>query len=814
VDRSKYRSLFIDEARENLGQFTRELIALEKLQSLESADPATAKNHWDTLFRAAHSLKGMGASMGYGPFADLAHQIEDLADCGRGGMALDAEAYDLLLEGADALESMVEQVADEKEESLSAFDLPERIKAVVAAIKRAPTPAADEPTAPASAKSAAQPEGDQVAAAAPPPSLPDGCTLIADVWLGQNTPAAGARAMIVGKKAAGIPGFLLCLPEKKDLTQTDFNTHPIQIFFGADAPPDDELGAKLKKLPAVDRVELKKPDAQATSAAPPQSPSPEKAPGPAPPERPSPSEPPEDTLDAQRRGKIAVQVRFVDGIQAPHVRAFMVYRKLSTLDGFLRSEPGADALRAGKFDEQNLRLIFDAAGMNADQVKAVVQDVHGVAEANFVDADEATEEQAQRVPEKRSPTQKKDERTVRIKTAILDDFIDSVGELLLTRSRLRGLLPAVEAAGYEELVDEVDRLTRDLHETVMAARMTPLSTITSRLPRVVRDISRKTNRPVDFEVLGAEIELDRAILDELLNPLIHMVRNAVDHGHEGRDRRQSLNKSSTMKLTLSASRDRDLVVITLKDDGGGIDPAKVKAKALQRGILEPHQAAQLSDQDAVNLVCAPGFSTAEAVSETSGRGVGMDVVKATLEHLGGTLDIRSMVGGGSTFIMRLPLTVAIIQVLVVEEGAGDASTAYAIPTGRVERSVELSPSLVVKAQGQRYVRLDGELVPLFSLARELGFEEAPFSARDIAVVVGNDEGHVALRVGRVTGQEEVMVKPLGRPLSSLDFIAGGTLLADGRAAFILAPMQLVKRHRGRISEAPEPKDAESQEANL
>jgi two-component system chemotaxis sensor kinase CheA len=635
MDRDKYRQLFIDEARENLRTFARELLEFDKKQKEEGAPPAGAM---DSVFRAAHSLKGMAASLGYDGFADLAHNLEDLADLGRQGARLDREAIDLLLEGGDELEALV----DEIEVGGEGHDVTALIARVAAAL--------------AKAKPEAEAEAEAEAPAAP-----------------------------VAARPAPTPS-----------------------------------GAQL------------------------------------------------------------VVVKLDPNASLPQARAFMVHRTLSGMAGYVSTHPGVDEIRRGEIPDGVVRFAF---GADAD-VEAAAESARGSQGVASVEIEAAAPAPAPK-EEPRAP--KEEERTLRVKAALLDDFIDSVGELLLARSRLRVLAEQLDSPELSNVVDEVERVTRDLHEGVVSARMTPLAFVTDRLPRVVRDLARQTGRTVSLDVSGAEIELDRAILDELFTPLLHMIRNAVDHGHAGDEARVAAGKPAGMTLSLRASRDRDLVVIELADDGRGIDAEKVRARAVERGVITAAEAATLGDDRSLELICEPGFSTAEAVTERSGRGVGMDVVRSTLEHLGGNLQIASRPGEGTRFRLRLPLTVAIIHVLVIEAGPTSNRSVMAIPVARVERALDLAPELVTQARGRDHLALGDELIPLDDLGERLGLGDSP---GDTAILIGWGGAMQAFRVGSVLGQEEVVAKPLGKPLSQLAYLSGATLLADGRAAYILEPQRL------------------------
>jgi two-component system chemotaxis sensor kinase CheA len=482
---------------------------------------------------------------------------------------------------------------------------------------------------------------------------------------------------------------------------------------------------------------------------------------------------------------VTVVIHMDPDVALPHVRAFMVHRALSARAGYLRTEPAPELIRQGHVPNHALHITF-REGTKVDEILVAARAEQGVKDAS-VELPTSVAKTVSDAVERRPDA----DRTVRIRTALLDEFIDSVGELLLARSRLRALASRHPVPELDDLAGEIERLTRDLHDRVIAARMTPIAFLTERFPPLVRSLARKLEKSVTFQVEGAEIELDRAILDELATPLIHMLRNAVDHAHEGDDARRARKKPVTMTLRLRASRDRDSVLLEMHDDGRGIDPQVVRARAVERGLIEAHKAADMSDAEAIELICAPGFTTTTEVSETSGRGVGMDVVKATLERLGGSLKIRSVVGNGTTFSLRLPLTVAIIQVLVVEAGPGDV---FAVPVARVDRALDIDPNHVQHANGLSHILLGDDLLPLFDLAKELGFppqtHEPKRGRHDTAIVLGQSPDRMAFSVGAVIGQEEVVVKPLGAPLSAFDFLAGAALLADGRTAYIIEPTRL------------------------
>jgi two-component system chemotaxis sensor kinase CheA len=340
----------------------------------------------------------------------------------------------------------------------------------------------------------------------------------------------------------------------------------------------------------------------------------------------------------------------------------------------------------------------------------------------------------------------------------------------------------------EDGVDRLHAVVKDLHDKVMTVRMTPLATVTERLPRSARDVARKVGKLVEVEITGAEIEIDRAILDELGDPLLHLIRNAVDHGIEPSHLRQLAGKGAAGRVALHAKRERDRVILEISDDGRGMEPAKLRRAAVARGALSDAQAAALTDREALQLACLPGLSTTEAVTDVSGRGVGLDVVKRTVESLGGTLEIDSIPGAGCRFTFRLPLTVAVQPVLLVRV----AGEIVGLPIAKVLGAVQVEFSRLDRTRGEPVFSWGGGLVPVRDLARLLGFEpERERDERAVVVAEGGDSGRVGLAVDGLLGQQEAVLKPLFAPLDSVHGLSAVTVLGNGRPVFILDLLRLL-----------------------
>jgi two-component system chemotaxis sensor kinase CheA len=468
----------------------------------------------------------------------------------------------------------------------------------------------------------------------------------------------------------------------------------------------------------------------------------------------------------------------------PAVRAYLVVKKLSALGAVARTSPTVDELKAGRLPGKRLTVHLETAEP-LERLERALSQISDLGPVHLREAEEPAAAPPAAAPAS-SPTgapPAETSRTVRVRTEILDGFVDAVGELLLATARIREIgraLPAPHRPPLDEGVDRLHAIVKELHDKVMAVRMTPLATITERLPRAARDVARRLGRQVEVEIRGAEVELDRAILEELADPLLHVLRNAVDHGIEPPHLRLLAGKSATGHITVTARRDRDRVVLELADDGKGMDPARLREAAVTRGDLSADEAAALSEREALLLACLPGVSTAEQVTDVSGRGVGLDAVKRTVEAVGGALEIESALGAGTRILLRLPLTVAVQPVLLV--GVGDE--VVGLPISKVHGAARVSYGALDRSRGGPILPYDGELVPVYDLAVLLGFPPTGQDERAVVVAEGSD-GRIGLAVDALLGQQEAVLKPLGSPLGAVSGLSAVTVLGTGRPVFIL-----------------------------
>lgn len=405
---------------------------------------------------------------------------------------------------------------------------------------------------------------------------------------------------------------------------------------------------------------------------------------------------------------------------------------------------------------------------------------------------------------------------IRVAVGVLDKLMNLAGELVLSRNQLLQGVAATGQASLETIAARIDQVTSELQEAIMQTRMQPLAHIFSRFPRVIRDLSAKLGKQCELIINGKDVEVDKSIIESIGDPLVHLVRNSLDHGIELPDVRTKRGKRPVGTITLDASHQAGRVNIVVRDDGAGIDPAKLRQKAVAKGILSTEQAAALTDREALDLIFHPGFSTAEAVTEVSGRGVGMDVVKTNITRLGGSVEVNSHLGRGTELHIKLPLTLAIIPSLIVRCGEQRFAVSQACINELVRvKGSELS-TRISKVKGAEVLRLRGKLLPLVRLTKALGLASPPEASsglRGLDIIVVEAGGtRYGLVVDGLHDSEEIVVKPLGRHLKNCSCLAGATILGDGQVALILDVTGIANRvDLARSSEACENEAAETRD---
>ncbi len=486
-----------------------------------------------------------------------------------------------------------------------------------------------------------------------------------------------------------------------------------------------------------------------------------------------------------------VRVRLAAGTSLKGVRAYIVVQTAATLGDVTGCSPALESLQADEFGYdfafrlRSTRSVDDIVGTlrKAGDVADVCVGEDSIAEIprqtmEFSVADLAAGTGAP--THAGGDTAVRQKRSVRIDLKRLDNLMNLIGELVITRGRLVQLAATLDDGALAETVAQTSRLVADLQDEIMTSRMVPVWQVFDRFPRLVRDAAKSVGKEVDFSIEGKEVELDRSMLDEVGDPIVHLLRNAVDHGIEPPADRIARGKPRAGTLTLSALRDRSAVAIRVSDDGRGIDRARVLARARESGLVEATKT-DLTDDEIVKIIARAGFSTAEKVTDLSGRGVGIDAVYNRVRALGGSVDIRSIPGEGTTVTLRLPLTLAIVRSLLARIG----DETYAMPMTHVSETVELSPTIVRSLKGREVLMLREEVLPLVRLRELVGFTgDAPRGLEQV-VVVELAERRAALVVDALIGQQEIVVKQFDGVQDGLTLFGGATILGDGAPALII-----------------------------
>jgi two-component system chemotaxis sensor kinase CheA len=387
--------------------------------------------------------------------------------------------------------------------------------------------------------------------------------------------------------------------------------------------------------------------------------------------------------------------------------------------------------------------------------------------------------------------------TIRIDVARLDALLNLVGELVIDRTRLFQLGSSlVDQFGDDRTLGDlqqtalhIGRITDELQEQVMKSRMLPVESVFNRLPRVVRDVAAKQGKQIEFIIEGKDTELDRSVIEEIGDPLLHLIRNGVDHGIETPDERIAAGKPPVGRLKLSAQHADSFIVIALEDDGKGIPVESVKRKAVERGVVTQEQADRMSDQEAVQLIFAPGLSTAETISDVSGRGVGMDVVRANVEKINGSVEVQTRKGHGTTFTIRLPLTLAIVQALLVRVAGG----IYALPIHSVTETLHVESNQVHQVNHREAIMLREQVLPLVNLRHVFDLDDAASAQNEnrLVVAVHTNNRQIGLIVDGLVGEQEIVIKPLGQLVGDVAGISGAAILGDGSVALIVDVAALI-----------------------
>nr|WP_245250007.1 chemotaxis protein CheA [Methanolobus bombayensis] len=681
---SEYKEIFKAESEEHLQQLNDSLLGLEQ-------NPNELE-YINTMFRSAHTLKGMSATMGFNTISELTHEMENLMDMVRKSQVeVSNSLIDILFECLDTLEALVETVDSEEEVDIG------HLQATLTQAMEGSMPVQD----------------------------------------------------IKGSVASSI-----------DTIENEISKEIPEV------PEAEENESKPEIVPVADDIELSDNDKKAIK-------------------------------EAVNEGNRIVSMKVIldESCVLKSARSTLVLINVSKMGEIIKCVPTEAELEDEKFD-LDFTVIFATKSADEDIVGTIkkISEIKDVIPSTIAESDGKQEAKKENEEKEDSEAKKsnsavkrpdavKSIQSVRVNIERLDNLMNLVGELIINKIRLNQLASDLNAKDLDESLANLDRLTNEIQTEVMESRMVPIDQIFSRFPRMVRDLAKSEGKQINLIIEGKEIELDRTVLDEIGDPLVHLLRNAVDHGIESEKERKELGKPPAGMVRLAASRQRNSVLIEVEDDGKGMDPAHLRDIAVKKGIMTRDEVDKLSDNDALNLIFMPGFSGAKVVTDISGRGVGMDAVKTKIEALGGSVKISSVVGQGSIMKLQLPLTVAIIQSLMVTV----TGETYAIPLGNVIRDVGIKASDIKTIEGKEVIMLRGEVLPLLRLHDVLECPTEEEEKQNLIVVVVEKMGsNIGLVVDELLGQQEVIIKSLdNKLLKNMKGFAGATILGDGSVALIL-----------------------------
>ncbi|MGY3713900.1 chemotaxis protein CheA [Sutcliffiella cohnii] len=665
MELNQYLDIFIEESKEHLQSINDQLLLLEKSpESLEIVNE---------IFRSAHTLKGMSATMGFEDLASLTHHMENVLDGIRNEkIAPSSTLLDVVFSSVEYLEEMVTSIA-------SGGDGKKDVTEIV--------------------------------------------TLLNQIVSGEVVEVSNDN--------------------KKNSTSTNYDSYELTIL---------------------------------------------------------------EQSEEQGYFPYEVTVTLRDDCMLKAARVFMVFEVVEKLGEVIKSDPPVEVLEEESFDNS-----FTITIVSKDSEESIQQRIFKVSEVEKVEiqvinvkqlqakekdsSHVAVEEISQAITEvavtdvavneeKKSITKKvASNKTIRVNIDRLDVLMNLFEELVIDRGRLEQISKDLKVTELQETVERMSRISNDLQNIILNMRMVPIETVFNRFPRMIRQLARDLGKKIDFQIIGAETELDRTVIDEIGDPLVHLIRNAVDHGVEMPDVRRQNGKEEEGQIILRAFHSGNHVFIEIKDNGSGISKTKVLEKAIERGILSKEKSETLTDKEVYELILSSGFSTADKISDISGRGVGLDVVKSTIESLGGTISIDSEEGNGTTFSIQLPLTLSIISILLTEVG----TEKYAIPLSSIIETAIINNSEIQHVHGQQVVQFRGKVVPLVFLDRVFDVSMVDESNSELSsiVIVKKGEKLAGLVVDSFIGQQEVVLKSLGQYLSHTFAISGATILGDGQVALIV-----------------------------
>lgn len=685
MELNQYLEVFIEESKEHLQSCNARLLDLEK--NPEDIDIV------NDIFRSAHTLKGMSATMGYEDLASLTHQMENVLDAIRNHkLSVTPEILDVVFQAVDDLEAMVFSIADGGDGKRNVTEVVEKLKLI------------EKGESPQQAQSQAE-----VAATSTVVTTSTGASFKSEYDEFEYT-------VLEQSKEQGFEAYEITIALREDCLLKAARVYMVFEVL-------EKVGEVIKSTPPVDQLEEEQFDQEFTVS----------------------------IVSKENQEDLKKIIMKVSEVEKVEINAI-------SLEG-IRNKQETTKAESEEESKKTVETTNSVVPAEAEQKKQT-----------------STGKQASN-------------KTIRVNIERLDILLNLFEELVIDRGRLEQISNDLKNQELHETVERMSRITGDLQNIILNMRMVPVETVFNRFPRMVRQLARDLGKKVNLEIIGAETELDRTVIDEIGDPLVHLIRNALDHGLETPDVRKANGKNEEGTVVLKAFHSGNHVFIEIDDDGAGIKKQKVLEKAIKNGIINEQTASTLTDKEVFELIFASGFSTADKISDVSGRGVGLDVVKNTIESLGGAISIESREGKGSTFSIQLPLTLSIISVMLVEI----EKEKFAVPLSSIIETAIVKKAEILNAHNQKVIDFRGKVVPLLFLKDIFQVpsqeEEDEFYS---VVIVRKGDKMAGLIVDSFIGQQEVVLKSLGNYLTNVFAISGATILGDGQVALIVDCNALIK----------------------
>lgn len=686
MDTSQYLSMFLEESMDNLQTLNEALLQLE--QEPDNVDKL------NEIFRVAHTIKGMAATMGFNRMAELTHKMEDvLSEFRNGELRVNQEVVTVLFKCLDTLEQMVDNISNGEEEEIPVKDIMEKLEhiskntedfkeeIIAKEVEQVENVESEVKQNTKEDEKANKIKLNEYDINVIKQALEKGYNALeVTIMLSETTLLKSARAFLIFKSLEENGEIIKSVPSTEDLEIENFDFE-IQLVYITEKSKEDTKNV-LELISEIDKIEI------------------------------------------------------ID------------------------------------IDSQGIKSYYSNCKEEADKIEKIAE----LSEVKPVKQELKPKASAKNTPKKSGESHKKVHQSVRVDLERLDKFLNMVSELVINRTRLEQISSTYKLTELNETIEQVARTTNDLQDLVMKIRMLSLDTVFNRFPRMVRDLSVELNKEMELIIEGQDTELDRTVIDEIGEPLIHLIRNSADHGIETKEERIAKGKDEIGKIRLIAYQEGTKAVIKVQDDGAGIDVEKVRQKAEKVGI----NTVGMNEDDIKNLIFAEGFSTNETVTDISGRGVGMDVVKTKISALGGTVDLTSEEGKGSTFTIKLPLTLQIITALLVKVG----EESLAISLNYIDSVIDYKEEDIKKTNNKEVIVYRGKVLPIIRVNERLGLPKTN-NDRVYIVIVNVGEKSAGLIVDSLQGQQDIVIKPLGKTLKQLKEYIGATILGDGLVTLIL-----------------------------